>query len=439
MSTPSGSPTTPPYSWQSLRGAWLDNRGSLLCQQSDQTAQLVYGSTGWATQQVKATILFSGGSPGVIARYVNSGNSSGSYYAFTAYAQSTTLRMELVSSNLNRAALATYSGLIGIGKAQNYEMTFDCQGSNLRGFVNGIKYFDITDSTLSAGQVGFDWQQGVGQIRDVHVQVNAGDKGNLIPVTLPTDFGAYCSVDDVKNLLAGIPIGDVTTDDDIYQYIKAASDHINRETYSYFGAGTRVEERYDGNGQFTLVLTHSPIFKLHRLEIYNFNNTLTRSWSPGSELGTTDDSENTGSLIQEKNYGLLTIPRTALTPSLVLHTVSWQTVNPFAPGVVTGADYDFFNRFGRGIRNIVVDYSYGYEVVPPMIRWAAAKWAGLLILMKLGAAKTGGATQIALEGMTLSFIQRQGPSTPFGAIIDEWSKDVEAAIADYRRRPTLTM
>ena len=409
-----------PDSWQISRGGWIDNQGTLLVNQSDQTAQLVYGSTGWATQRIQATVLWSSGAAGLILR----ANQSSMYYAFTAYPQSTTLKLELVSTNLNRAQLAQYSGLQGMAQARDYEMVFDANGSNLRAWLNGIRYFNITDTSLSAGQMGLDWQGGVGQFRDIHMQTNLPD-GNIAPVSLPTDFGAYCSVTDVKGLLQGIPLSDVASDDDIFQYVKMASDMINRETYSSFGRGIRVEERYDGSGQFTLVLNHSPIIKLHSLKIYNPNNIAIRTWSAS-------DAEDTSSLIVEPNLGTLTIPGQFLVPQLLGTTYSlWPTVNPIMGTEAQGIQYDYFNRFGRGNRNILVSYEYGYQTVPEVIRWACAKSAAILILTKRGHKDVAGASDISMEGLSISFSK----GLPYAGTLELWAKDIQGAITAYRRRP----
>ena len=413
-----------PDSWQISRGGFIDNRGTILVNQSDAAAQLVYGSNGWATQRVQATVLWSSGAAGLILR----ANQSGMYYSFASYPQSSVLKLELVSSNLNRATLAQYSSLLGISQAQDYEMIFDANGSNLQAWVNGIRYFNVTDNTLSAGQVGLEWQGGLGQFRDIHIQTNLPD-GNIGPVTLPTDFGAYCSVQDVLSLLTGIPTSDIATADDIFMYVKNASDMINRETYSSFGRGIRVEERYDGSGQFTLVLNHSPIVKLYSLQIFNPNNTVIRSW-------TSTDAENQNNLIVEPNLGTLTIPGQQMTPQLLGTTYSlFPTVNPLMGTEAQGVQYDYFNRFRHGNRNILVNYSYGYQTVPEAIRWATAKIVAALLLIKRGNKDSGGAVQLTMEGLTVSFMHRQGPSIPYGATIDNWEKSVQTAITEYRRRP----
>lgn len=417
--------------WTAQNGAWLDKRGTLICQVSNQAAQLLYGSTGWATTKVRATVLWSTGAAGLIARY----NQSGMYYSLVAYPSSTTLQLDLVSSNLNRARMVNYSGIVGLAQAQDFEMVFDANGSNLRGYVNGIKYIDWTDTQLSAGQVGLEWQKGIGQFRDIHIQVDAGQSGNLVPVTLPTDFGAYCSVDDVQGLLRGVPIDDVATADDIYSYIKQASDAINRETYSSFGRGIRVEERYDGTGQTTLVLDHSPIVKLHQLQVFNLNNTIMRSWSPAQSLGTTDDSNDLTSLIQEKNLGLITIaPKQAVPATIYATPYATAFSYPQVPDQVSGMQYDYFNRFGLGTRNIVIDYTYGYETVPEDIRWACAKMVAALVLTKRGNKDSGGAVLLTLEGMTVSFQHRgaKGLSAPYGSQIELWLADIDKAVQHYR-------
>jgi hypothetical protein len=92
------------------------------------------------------------------------------------------LKLELVSSNLNRTVLAQYSSVLGISQAQDYEMIFDANGSNLQAWLAGIRYFNITDSSLSAGQVGLEWQGGLGQFRDIHIQTTLPD-GTISPVT----------------------------------------------------------------------------------------------------------------------------------------------------------------------------------------------------------------------------------------------------------------
>jgi hypothetical protein len=255
--------------------------------------------------------------------------------------------------------------------------------------------------------------------------------GNIAPVTLPTDFGAYCSVDDVKGLLSGIPVSDVATDDEIYSYIKEASDMINRATYSSFGRGIQVEERYDGTGSYTLILDHSPIVKLYNLQIFNFNNVATRTF-------TAADAENTGTLIVEKNLGLVTMPQQSITPTLIPANM-WPSVNLYSPSAVTGTEYDYYTRFGRGVRNIVVSYSYGYETIPEQIRWACAKTVGALVLIKRGNKDTGGAVELTMEGLTLNFTHRQGLSQPYGSTIEQWATEVTAAITNYRRRPVKVM
>jgi hypothetical protein len=236
-------------------------------------------------------------------------------------------------------------------------------------------------------------------------------------------------VDDVKGLLRGLPISDVATDDDIYLYIKQASDMINRETYSSFGRGVRVEERYDGTGQFTLVLNHSPIVKLHSLQIFNPNNSVIRAW-------TSADAENPNSLIVEPNLGMLTIPGQFLVPQLLGTTYSlWPTVNPLMGTEAQGVQYDYYNRFGRGNRNILVNYEYGYQTVPEEIRWAAAKITACLVLVKRGHKDTGGATDISMEGLTISFMHRQGMSAPYGSTLETWATEAKAAMVRYRRQP----
>lgn len=129
---------------------------------------------------------------------------------------------------------------------------------------------------------------------------------------------------------------------DINSWITQASSYINGLTSNYYSTGT-ARQHFDAKDQ-TLYLKHSPVISV---ETVYYNNSLdgdTPEWV-------------------EKNPGVdyLFYPETGSVK-----------INP-----------RYWTRLQKGSRNLMIDYTYGYETVPPVVTMLATKLVADRILNTL--------------------------------------------------------
>ena len=259
-------------------------------------------------------------------------------------------------------------------------------------------------------------------------------QGSTLASSLPFDsIGSgryYCSVDEVRNYLTTINVGIVSEDEEIRDLITLSAQEIDRATRRRFDVAT-VTEQYDGAGQQKLVVNNYPIIKVHEIKIYNLNRQLIKDIKES-------DSEFSTAIIIDYDNGFLTLP----SASYWLTSPYFWPNTSFGPAMLMkGTDYDYSNRFGKGIANIEVNYSFGFQVPPEGIRDACKKMVVIELLKKKGASDTQGSSVISIAGMTETFTQQaaQKGSGPFAALIGDLQADIDATLDHYRKKRLLVI
>jgi len=241
----------------------------------------------------------------------------------------------------------------------------------------------------------------------------------------------YCSVDEVRNYLTTINVDVVSEDEEIRDLITKSAQEIDRATRRRFDVVT-VTESYDGSGQQKLVLHNYPIMAVHEVKIYNLNRQIV------TDIKDTDQDFASKIIIDSVN-GFLTLPSASY---WLTNPYFWPNTS-FGPAMLMkGTDYDYSNRFGKGIANIEVNYTFGFQVPPEGIRDSCKKMTVIELLKKKGASDTQGAAVIAIAGMSETFSARgsgQGGTGPYGHLIGELQADIEATIEHYRKKRLLVV
>ena len=232
-------------------------------------------------------------------------------------------------------------------------------------------------------------------------------------------MGDYCTVEQVKDYLTGLDVDVVTDDPEIHRLMERSKDQIERSTRMKFES-TDLIERYDGKGQSKLVLNHWPLITLTYVKIYNLNNTLIRTLSESD-------------VILEKQIACITIPPALYWLSYWPYT---PYIGPYSPTLQSAA-YDYYNRYGLGVANIEVSYTYGYATPPKAINDACIKMTVIELLKKKAVSITQGASNVSMSGVTEAFSHgsMSGGTGPFGHQIGELQQDIESDLELYRSRP----
>jgi hypothetical protein len=241
---------------------------------------------------------------------------------------------------------------------------------------------------------------------------------------------AYCSIHQVRSYLQTINVEVITKDEELLDLIYRSADEIDRATKRRFDL-VRVTERYDGVGQQKLVLDNYPIVAVHEVKIFNFNNQLIRDIKE-------TDSDFASNLITDSERGFITLPPNVVImfPAPLAAMFYWP-YSSYGSHTLRGTDYDYVNRFGRGVANIEVTYTYGFPTPPPGIRDVCMKMAVIELLKKKGASDTQGSSVVSIAGMSETFTQQGGQqagSGPFAHMIAELQRDIDATLEGFRKR-----
>jgi hypothetical protein len=315
-------------------------------------------------------------------------------------------------------------------------MVLTAQGSDLLS-LDGVTF----TASLNLGNLA------PGVQKTIYVKSYAIDPGKLGPAqiqilqtgkplsSLPFDaigFGRYyCSPSEVKNYVTTIDVSVVTTDEEIRDLIFLSANEIDRATRRRFDVVT-VTERYDGVGQQKLVLDNYPIVSIQEVKIRNPDNQVV------TDIKSTDANFASELIIDSKN-GFITLPSAGI-PMLgsQLGALGWYPpIYAYQPFPAAGVPFDYTTHFGRGIANIELTYTYGFQVPPEGIRDACKKMVVIELLKKKGASDSQGAATITLAGMSETFATRggaSGGSGPYGHMIDELQTDVDTTLEGFRKR-----
>jgi hypothetical protein len=104
-----------------------------------------------------------------------------------------------------------------------------------------------------------------------------------------------------------------------------------------------------------------------------------------------------------------------------------------SPYTLRASEFDYTYRFGRGISNIAVTYTYGYSATPDAVNEAVYKMVVIDILRKKGATDSQGASTISIAGFSQTYSARGDTSGPYGSLITELQQDVNSIITQYRK------
>jgi len=242
---------------------------------------------------------------------------------------------------------------------------------------------------------------------------------------------AYCTIHQVHQYLKTIDVDVITTDEEVLDLIYRSANEIDRATRRRFDAVT-VTERYDGAGQQKIVLDNYPIVSIQEVKIRNPDNQVV------TDIKSTDANFASELIIDAQN-GFITLPSAGI-PMLgsQLGALGWYPpIYAYQPFPAAGVPFDYTTHFGRGIANIEVNYMYGYAIPPSGIRDACMKMVVIELLKKKGASDSQGAATIAVAGMSETFATRGGASGgagPYGHVMDELDRDVQATLELFRKR-----
>jgi hypothetical protein len=342
------------------------------------------------------------------------------YIRYVKPAYGSTLTFELTIKN------------IGIDTFQN--ATLSAAGSD-KVSLNGVDWStSISLGTVGAGVSKTAYLQSA-TIAQVPVQAQLDvydDSGVLLQFPFDVASGRlYCTINEVRDYLRTINVDMVSSDEELRDLIQRSAGEIDRATRRRFDL-VRTSERYDGVGQQKLVLDNYPILAIHELKIFNFNNQLIRDIKE-------TDSDFASNLITDSERGFITLPPNVVIMFPVpLAAMFYWPYSSYGAYTLRGTDYDYVNRFGRGVANIEVTYTYGYQVPPEGIRDTCMKMVVIELLKKKGASDTQGAAVISIAGMSESFSQRgggqMGASGPFAQLISDLQADIDANLELFRKR-----
>jgi hypothetical protein len=284
-------------------------------------------------------------------------------------------------------------------------------------------------------------------VKTIYLKSNAIDPAILGPArieiwqassrvsTLPFDaigFGrAYASIDEVRRYITTIDVDIISQDEEIRDFIYKSANEIDRATRRRFDLVTATE-RYDGIGQQKLVLDNYPIVSIQEVKIRNPDNQVV------TDIKSTDANFASELIIDAQN-GFITLPSAGI-PMLAsqLGAMGWYPpIYAYQPFPAAGVPFDYTTHFGRGISNIEVTYTYGFQVPPEGIRDACKKMVVIELLKKKGASDSQGVATVAVGGMSETFATRggaSGGSGPFGHMVDELQQDIEATLELFRKR-----
>ena len=294
----------------------------------------------------------------------------------------------------------------------------------------------VTIGTLAPNASATFWLKSISieNIIAAALQVLTGTP-SIVQASIPVQAAgsrAYCLVGDVRQYLTTIDVDIVSDDDEILDLITASAKGIDRATRRRFDVVT-VTERYDGSGQQKLVLDNYPIIAVQEVQIINPDNT------PVLDIKSTDANFATELIVDSVN-GFIMLPSAALPQLGALMGGAVGTWYPpltsYYPTPSAGVPYDYVTHFGRGVSNIVVTYTYGFQQPPEPIRLACMKMVVIELLKKKGASDSAGMASEAVAGVTLQYTPRSssGTSGPYGSMIGELQNEIKDTISQYRKR-----
>ena len=257
--------------------------------------------------------------------------------------------------------------------------------------------------------------------------------GSELHASLPFDVASgrlYCSVIDVRNYLQTINVDVISDDEEIHDLIVLSANEIDRATRRRFDVVTATE-MYDGAGQQKLVLDQYPIIQVNEIKIYNLNRQII------TDIKKTD-SDFASKLIIDLVNGFVTLPSASY---YMTNPYFWPNTSFASAMMMKGTEYDYSNRFGKGVANVEVNYTYGFKTPPEGIRDACKKMVIIEMLKKKGASDTQGSSVISIAGMTETFTQQaaQRGSGPFAALIGDLQADIDATLEQHRKRRLLVI
>lgn len=237
----------------------------------------------------------------------------------------------------------------------------------------------------------------------------------------------YSTVEEVTQYLQKIDITDISNDEEVRDLLKESSKQIDRATRRRFDV-VRTTEYYDGAGQAKLVLDNFPIVAINEIKILNYNNVII------SDIKPTDTDYATRVTI-DSEHGYITLNQAAaiIAPVPIASNFYWPFSSYFSASTVRAAEFDYTYHFGKGLSNVIVDYTYGFQVPPEPIRRACMKMVVIELLRKRGTVDSQGVASESVAGATFTFATRsaQGGSGPYGHMIAELQQDVDAVMAQW--------
>lgn len=169
-----GDYTTP--AWITNGGAWTvktdtANPGNQVLSQSitDQEAYITVGDSSWTdyTYSIKIRQVDGSAYPGIVGRYTDTSN----YYMFRLNPSNNTLELsKKVSNTSSSLGSISYNPLT---KGIWYTMKMMLQGSSIKCYLNDELVFAVTDTSLTAGEIGIRSRWGSFDVDDALVTTNS--------------------------------------------------------------------------------------------------------------------------------------------------------------------------------------------------------------------------------------------------------------------------
>ncbi|NUT33223.1 MAG: pectate lyase [Hamadaea sp.] len=166
--------------WSTSGGSWSVAAGAYRQTGTGTDAKAQAGNTAWANQTVQARVradAFGTGSgrfAGVLARAQNMTN-----YYYLALSSGQAVLGKRVSGGY--ATLATASRTVTTGTW--YTLRLEAFGGTVRGFVDGVQLFSVSDGSLATGRIGVTTVSAAASFDDVVVTDVAGPGPSISPST----------------------------------------------------------------------------------------------------------------------------------------------------------------------------------------------------------------------------------------------------------------
>ena len=280
-----------------------------------------------------------------------------------------------------------------------YEDTVIIPATNMTQISTGYWFYSLTIlDTFDLGTYNAVFSGQIGGIPFEQIEAfNIVALGKLLVIPdVPTN--AYCTNADVRAELAGVYLDDIPDIDDlIVDDIAIHQEEINSRCNNNFNS-TRELIWLDGTGLATINLPHQPVTTLHNLVLRVVPSVMWYTFSNPAYIN----------VLRRDGISVRTasIESEVTNADILVDCVMGQLIVPARILFALEIAYPFWNyTFVRGIKNIEVDYTWGYSLTtrPLSIRHLCSKMVAREILLKKSDLISGGMSSLSADGFSRGF------------------------------------